>query len=290
MKIQYKSKNFRYSTMEIINQANSIIVEYQNQGYDLTLRQLYYQFVSRDLIPNKQKEYAKLSKVISNARLAGLIDWSAIVDRTRNLNSLPHFDSVADVLKAAKHSYRFDKWKRQDYAIQVWIEKDALVGVIAGVCNKWDIPYLAVRGYNSQSTMYSMAMVLKSAIEDGKEAIILHLGDHDPSGIDMTRDNHDRLNMFAGDVKVVRLALNYNQVEQYNPPPNPAKMTDSRVEQYIENYGYDSWELDALEPSVIESVIGNEIEKLIDIDIWNEDIKKEEDDKERIDSMIEKEI
>lgn len=288
MKIFYKDKNFRSKAKSIISQANTIIAEYSAQGYDLTLRQLYYQFVSRDLISNQQREYTRLSKVISDARLAGLIDWSAIVDRTRRLNTLSHFDSVADVLKAAKYSYRIDKWERQDHYIQVWIEKDALTGVISGICNEWDIPYIAVRGYNSQSTMHSMAMMLQGAVSDGKRAVILHLGDHDLSGIDMTRDNQDRLDMFVhssfADVK--RLALNYDQVERYNPPPNPIKMTDSRAGMYVLDYGYDSWELDALEPNIISRLIEDEIKAMVDMSIWNEDIEREEEDKERVNEYI----
>ena len=288
MKIFYKSKNFRVNALDTISQANAIIVEYQAQGYDLTLRQLYYQFVSRGLIPNKQREYARLSKTISDARLAGLIDWDAIVDRTRRLNALSHFDSIADVMKAAKYSYCVSKWARQDYYIQVWIEKDALIGVISGICNQWDIPYIAVRGYNSQSTMHDMAMKMQEASSYSKKVVILHLGDHDPSGIDMTRDNEDRLNMFVGShVEVKRLALNYNQVEHYNPPPNPTKMTDSRAEQYVIDYGEDSWELDALEPSVISDLIEDEIKAMVNMDIWNEDIERENEDKERIEKYIE---
>ena len=78
----FKATKFRASSLAIIDQANEIIDEYQADGYDLTLRQLYYQFVARNLIPNSQSEYNKLGTAINNGRLAGLIDWDAIKDRT----------------------------------------------------------------------------------------------------------------------------------------------------------------------------------------------------------------
>jgi hypothetical protein len=312
MKIFYKAHNFRGDSSEVIAHVNRIVEQYQAQGYNLTLRQIYYQFVAHNFFSDSRRyrplggnrwakdasgtkncmpNYTMLSKVVSNARLAGLIDWDAIVDRTRRLNSLSHFDGPIDVLRAAKYSYHIDMWERQDYTIQVWIEKDALTGVIAGVCNKWDIPYIAVRGYNSQSTMHEMATLLKDAAENGKMATVLHLGDHDPSGIDMTRDNYDRLDLFLGynNIDVRRLALNYNQVEQYNPPPNPAKMSDSRASGYVLEYGYDSWELDALEPKVISDLIEDEILGMVYQDIWDEDVKREKEGKEQIEKYIQME-
>jgi hypothetical protein len=105
----------------------------------------------------------------------------------------------------------------------------------------------------------------------GQEPLIIHLGDHDPSGIDMTRDNRDRLGMFAQhNVEVIRLALNMDQVEQYTPPPNPAKTTDSRAKDYIAAYGTSSWELDALEPRVINELLHTTIRGCIDAEEWEE--------------------
>jgi len=89
-KIAYKDKNFSPSTLAVIDQANEIIDEYQTDGLKLTLRQLYYQFVSRALIANKQSEYKRLGSIINDARLAGLVDWKAIEDRTRNLKRNSH--------------------------------------------------------------------------------------------------------------------------------------------------------------------------------------------------------
>jgi len=283
-KICYILKRFSASSVSIIEQANKIIEEYSDQGFDLTLRQLYYQFVSRDLIANKQSEYKRIGSIINDARLAGMIDWDSIEDRTRNLQKLSHWESPSDILETCVHQFRFDKWKDQDYRIEVWIEKDALSGVIEGVCEEHDIPYFSCRGYTSQSEMWRAGRRLRLYHDSNKQIpIIIHLGDHDPSGIDMTRDIRDRVGMFTNEkVGVERIALNRDQIDEYNPPPNPAKITDSRCQAYILEYGEGSWELDALEPKVMVDLIDSTIKRYKDDDRWNEMVIKEDEEKAKL--------
>ena len=133
-KIAYIEKRFKQSTVEMIEKANEIIVEYAAAGYDLTLRQLYYQFVSRGLLANTDKEYKRLGSIVNDARLAGLIDWKHIVDRTRNVKRNNHWDSPQDLIEACAEQFQFDKWEGQEVRVECWIEKDALVGVIESVC------------------------------------------------------------------------------------------------------------------------------------------------------------
>ena len=269
---EYIPKKFHSKTLDIINEANIIISEFQGKGFDLTLRQLYYQFIARGKMINEQRNYSNLSTIISDARLAGLIDWMAIVDRTRFLRELSHWDSPAQIIKAAANSYRKDKWSWQPHRIEVWIEKDALIGVIEKVCNKYDVPFFSCRGYVSQSEMWGAAQRIVDYQIDGNQKVhIFHLGDHDPSGIDMTRDIWTRLEMFVGDyVHTNRLALNMNQVEEFNPPPNPARLSDSRCADYVNKYGVSSWELDALEPEVMVDLIETNIQELLNIEKWDE--------------------
>ena len=258
-----------------------MIDEYHRQGYDLTLRQLYYQFVSRDLLPNTQKSYKRLGGILNDARLAGLVDWDAIVDRTRNRRLLTRWENPAQIIDACVNSYHVDRWDGQPFRPEVWIEKDALVGVIQGVCNELDVPYFACRGYVSQSEQWRAGQRFRRDMRNGQDVVIFHLGDHDPSGIDMTRDNGDRLEMFSeAGIRVERLALNADQVAQYNPPPNPTKLTDSRAAGYLEEHGDESWELDALEPSVISDLIRQAVEGLIDWDIWDETKAREDEGRE----------
>jgi hypothetical protein len=284
--IEYVPKTFSTAHRAIIEQANIIVRQYRAQGYDLTLRQLYYQFVSRDLIPNNMQSYKRLGSIINDARLAGEVDWNAIIDRTRNIRERSHWLTPDSIIRSAADSYHKNMWTHQGSHVEVWIEKDALIGVIGGVCEELDLPHFSCRGYTSQSEVWAAARRMERELRNDKNIVVIHLGDHDPSGIDMTRDITDRLNLFvdgdgfdADNLTVHRIALNEDQVTQYNPPPNPAKLTDSRAEGYIAKFGNESWELDALEPNVIVDLIRNTVEQYIERDIWEED--EEEIAKER---------
>lgn len=258
------------SSLEIIDQAVEILEEYAADGYDLSLRQLYYQFVSRDLLSNTQKSYARLGDIISKARDAGLIDWDHISDRGRSLYGYNHYSSGEEFLRTVANQFHLDLWEGQPVKCQVWVEKDALSGVVARAANAFDVPYFPNKGYVSASSIWEVS---QGILEDPcEEWVVLHLGDHDPSGIDMSRDIQERLDRYTSPyrewhqekiVTVKRIALNMDQVEEYGPPPNPAKTTDSRFEFYLQQFGDESWELDALEPSVIVELIKREIRTLM---------------------------
>ncbi len=270
-KIKYQHFNFRPATLALISKANEIIAEYAAQGYDLTLRQLYYQFVSRDIIPNTQQSYHNLGSVVNDARLAGMIDWDTIVDRTRELRTLSHWDEPSDIVDACAKQFNIDRWATQEYRPEVWIEKDALVGVFERICRELDVPLFSCRGYTSQSEMWSAAQRMLRNKKQGQTPIVFHFGDHDPSGRDMSRDIQDRIALFTGkELKFERLALNMDQVEQYNPPPNPAKITDSRANAYIAEFGGESWELDALEPTVLVTLVRDAITDIVEQDAMDD--------------------
>lgn len=274
-RICYVPKKFRHDSLVMIQYANEIIADYQSQGYSLTLRQLYYQFVSRDLIPNTQKDYKRLGTVISDARLAGLIDWYALEDRTRNLQSISTWTSPEKIVGDCARAYTEDKWADQKTRIEIWIEKDALAGVFARVADELQLPYFSCRGYTSQSEMWAAAMRLKTYERNGQNTVILHFGDHDPSGIDMTRDIKERLYLFGSDVDVRRMALTWEQIIQYAPPPNPAKLDDPRAKDYILEHGGESWELDALEPSVLANLARVETLSIRDGKLWEKALASE---------------
>ena len=287
--IEYVPKNFRDATYRVIDLADEILRDYARQGYDLTLRQLYYQFVARDLIPNRDSEYNKLGSIINDARLAGLIDWNHITDRTRYVRSPSSWANPASVIHSAAVGYAIDLHEDQPTHVEVWVEKDALAGVIERACETYRLSWLSCRGYMSQSEMWRAARRMGSHIERGQNVVILHLGDHDPSGIDMTRDINDRISDFlSGDgyegwdadvFRVSRIALTMDQVEEYAPPPNPAKITDSRAEGYIQRWGDSSWELDALEPRVLNDLINDSAGNLIDHDLLQAKLDREEQER-----------
>ncbi len=286
MKIQYIEKRFSVNSLLVISQANKIINEYKAEGLSLTLRQLYYQFVSRDLLSNKQKEYTRLGGIISDARLSGLVDWKAIEDRTRNLKQNYHNTDPGQAIQDSLDQFLLDKWVGQTYRPEVWIEKEALTGVIAKSCREFDVPYFACKGYNSQSEMWRAGQRFEYYAKNKQLPIVIHLGDHDPSGIDMTRDTEDRLELFMGGLEVKRIALNYDQIEKYNPPPNPAKMSDSRAENYVNKFGNSSWELDALEPKIMHQLIRETIDNLIDHDRWEETLQKENEYRKIMEKVV----
>ena len=278
MRETFVTINFTQDSLDLIQQANTIIGEYQRQGYRLSLRQLYYQFVSRDLIANNLKSYKRLGGIISEGRLGGLIDWDAIEDRGREYQLPNHWTTPEEIVRSAAESYRIDKWEGQPWHVEVMVEKDALSGVLEPVCRDLDIGFTANRGYSSSSAMYEAGKRIEQAIDDaGKDVLILYLGDHDPSGIDMTRDVLERLELFCRtSIEVKRLALNMDQVNQYDPPENPAKLTDSRANAYIAQFGDSSWELDALEPRVLSEIVTRAVTTVRDEGAWAEAVAQEE--------------
>ncbi|WP_336932122.1 hypothetical protein [Acinetobacter bereziniae] len=276
-KVCFIPKDFRKSSVELIAFMNTLIKSYQDQGYTLTVRQLYYQLVARDVIPNDLNSYKRTAAIINDAKLAGLIDWDAIEDRTRDFIVRSRWDSVSSILDACVYSFHMNMWEDQQFQVYVIVEKEALVGVLERTCNTYDVPLLAARGYPSSSVLYDFAQshIIHKSMH--KQHIIIHLGDHDPSGIDMTRDLTERLNLLCGgpvNLAVERIALNYDQIEELRPPKNPAKDTDSRFESYRKKFGSSSWELDALSPQFLNDLVENKINEFIDFDEW--DLRKNE--------------
>jgi hypothetical protein len=284
MKEAFIEKRFGSNATDLIRTINGILDEYEQEGYDLSLRQLFYQLVSRNVVPNTEKSYKNVGGLVSDARLAGLIDWDIIKDRGREMIQNSHWESPAEIVRTAASQFRIDRWKDQPRYVEVMVEKQALEGVLVPVCKELDVPFTANKGYSSSSAMYEASKRFLQRAEAGKELYILYLGDHDPSGIDMTRDVLDRLDLFVKTsmnrcdeigpneipaVEVRRLALNMEQIEELRPPENPAKLTDSRATGYVQRFGTSSWELDAIEPRRLASIVRQSIRSLLNIRAWN---------------------
>ncbi len=276
-------------TVGLLNEIIKVLDEYRRLQYRLTLRQLYYQLVSRALIPNTVQSYHRIGNVVGRGRMAGILDWGMIEDRGRVPKRNSHWSNAVDVLEAAREAFYMDHWVDQDCHVEVWCEKDAVSNILQPVCSKWDVTFMANRGYSSQTAMYTASKRLWSANEADKKNVILYFGDHDPSGIDMTRDINDRLaslTEYYGIFEVVRIALNMDQVERYHPPRNPAKMTDSRYLSYVMKFGDSSWELDALDPMVLASLVENTLKEFVDDGKWAAVEEKQEAYREQITEMI----
>jgi hypothetical protein len=312
-RILFRDVNFRDSSRSLIRLCNEVIANYQEQGLRLTLRQLYYQLVTRNAITNEEKSYKNLGSAVSDARLAGLMDWDAIEDRVRVPRRASEFDDLRDLVKAALRSYRLPRWEGQEHYAELWVEKDALAGVLEPLAREHHVTLMVNRGYSSQSAMFEASRrfieackvkddgsedaldQVGSAYPDGPEGdevglirhpVLFYLGDHDPSGEDMVRDVHDRLSMFGIDVEVQKIALTTAQVKQYNPPPNPAKMSDSRAAAYVAKHGRFSWEVDALPPEVLARIVRASFRSIIDREKMDEVVKREETDKGKLTKAV----
>jgi hypothetical protein len=267
----YIDKKFQTESLSLIEKINDIIDDYRAEGFVLTVRQLYYQLVARAIIPNTLKDYKRIASLVNDAKLAGMIDWDMLEDRTRSFITRSRWNSPSEILTTCARSYHQDMWFDQDTRVFVIIEKEALTGVLEDVCHEYDVPLLAARGYPSGSVLREFALKdLYPTIGAGIGTVVLHLGDHDPSGIDMTRDLEERLALFTEEplFKVTRIALTMGQIEEQQPPENPAKTTDSRFADYQRRYGESSWELDALSPTYLSRLVEKHINKYIDPDIW----------------------
>ena len=281
MKEKFIDHKFNTASLALIVTVNNILREYAAQNYRLSLRQLYYQLVARGHIENSIKSYKRIVNLITDARLAGLVDWGMIEDRGRETNFLNHWDNPAEIVRDASRWFRIYKWEGQRNYCEVMVEKDALSGILLPVCQELDIRFTANKGYSSSSAMYETGKRLHriSQLDGIDEIHIFYFGDHDPSGIDMTRDIAERLCLFTygliDRVNIHRLALNWDQVEQWKPPENPAKESDSRYQSYADEFGESSWELDAVEPRELADLVRRNVEELIDEDLWNEIVERE---------------
>jgi hypothetical protein len=326
MREAFKRVNFAPATLAVIQQCNAIIREYREQGLRLTLRQLYYQFVSRDCFPpdrtwsrldngkwvrdpngtpNADPNYKWLGSVLNDGRLAGLIDWSAIEDRGRRPRASPDWPNIQSLVESALASYRLPRWKGQSHYAELWVEKDALAGVLEPLASRFHVTLMVNRGYSSQSAMYESARrfiqaCMASREDNGDEAVVgeaqyegetvelvrtptlFYLGDHDPSGEDMVRDIRDRLAMFGINVRVEKVALTTAQVRQFNPPENPVKFSDSRAEAYVAKHGKHCWEVDALPPDELARIIRRAFTGIIDKGMMDVIMEREKVDKERL--------
>lgn len=257
----------------MLHTIDTIVGEYQVAGYTMTVRQLYYQLVARGFVENTLNSYKRIASLVNDGRMAGKIDWRAIEDRTRDFTRRPRWTGGSDILGAVADQFHMDAWAGQHRRVFVIVEKEALVGVLESVCWQYDVPLMAARGYPSASVLYDFA---QKDIVDSDFPLILHLGDHDPSGLDMTRDLEERIRLLAygGDFEMRRIALNYDQIATLNPPPNPAKATDARFDNYARKFGRQSWELDALPPDYLVELVRANVAAEIDEGAW----KRREDE------------
>jgi len=283
MKEKYRDKKFYKKTKIVLDKILKVVNEYEEQKIVLTLRQLYYQLVGRGFIPNTDKSYTKTARILKDARYTGLVDWDSIEDRARVTTYPSEWENIEDILETTKTSYRLPRWEGQEFYMELITEKDALSSVFSGISHDYHIQFSVNRGYDSTSAVYLLSKRILR--HKDQKTIILYVGDHDPSGVDMSHDIETRLKEFTNDVvcfDMIPVALTMEQVREYSLPPNPAKETDSRAAKYIEEFGRESWEVDALRPEVLISLVEKAILEYLDVDMMNAIITKENREREKL--------
>lgn len=276
---EFKRVNFRPDSLALIKKCNAIVESYSVR---LSLRQLYYRLVATDVITNTKQSYKGLSALLTDARMAGLMDWNALEDRHRMLNIPSEWSSIASLVRSALNSFRFPRWEGQDYYAELWCEKDALSSILEPIADEYHAPLQINRGFSSVTFMYEAAKRFQRDA-DGRTPIIFYIGDHDPSGLDMVRDIRDRMETFgSADVDVQHIALTSEQVRQYRPPPNPTKMADSRARAYIREHGRTCWEVDALPPDVLEAIVRASFDSIVDRETMDAVIAREDVAKDKL--------
>jgi hypothetical protein len=273
--------DFQRKTLDLFAAVNAILGQYEGP---LTLRQVFYRLVAAQQLENTRAAYCGLSKHLVNARLAGIVDDSRIVDRVRNTLRVPCWNDLPDFLETVRQSYRREKWTRQPYALEVWCEKDAVAGVLQPVTDRYEVLLFPCRGYDSYSALKDAGERIRRA---GRPTVVLYLGDFDPSGQDMPRDIRDRLTRDFGatfDLRVI--ALTREQVDEHDLPQNFAKRTDSRAAAFIARHGDIAVELDALPPNVLQALVREHLDQFFDVTAFAEEVAREQDEQERLDALI----
>jgi hypothetical protein len=241
------------------------ILEVMDEYDRMSVRQLFYQLVSRGHIDKTEHGYKRVCDATVQIRLAGELPYHKVVDGHRERRRTFAHNGLHQALESAADMYRRNYWITQPRHIEVWSEKDALSGVIFPICEHYGVTYVAARGFPSLSIRYQSS---KEFLRIGKPVTVFYFGDHDASGRKISDNLQEELAQFGADVTVVRMALEPQQIRDYRLPTRPGKRSDSRHAEFASRYGDASVELDALPPDVLTSLVENAILSEIDLDAW----------------------
>lgn len=250
------------SEVDFIKQG---LIAVLNEYHPMTVRQVFYQMTSRGYIPKTEQSYrGTICRLLSELRLSRVIPFGYISDNTRWMRKPKTFDSMEDMLNLNKETYRRALWSSQPVYLEIWIEKDALAGVVYDVTEQWDVPLMVTRGYASLSYLYEAAQVYETA---GKPVYIYYLGDYDPSGVDINRSVESRMREFApnADIHFERIAITPDQIKLFNLPTRPTKPSDTRSRKFESDT---SVELDAMEPQLLRELVEHHITKHVNTEEW----------------------
>jgi hypothetical protein len=270
----------RRSAAELENEIAAITGILDAEDGPITVRHLFYRLVGLNVIEKTEKEYKLLCYHLARWRKDDLIPWDSFTDSTRWHICPPMFDGVADALQRTRETYRRNLWTTQPYYVEVWVEKDAIAGVIAGVTRQFGVPLFVCRGFASLSSQYSASTTFKNVQAKGKEVIVYHLGDYDPSGHSAADAIENTVaNVFDCEIEFKRLAILPEHISQFDLPTRPVKQSDSRARNWT---GTECVELDAMPPNELRWIVENAISDCIDDYEWEQMQKIERAERETL--------
>jgi|TARA_Y100000310_G_C20695407_1_gene825336 hypothetical protein len=270
------------------------VLDKMKNYWPLTLRQVHYQLVAAEVVENHLSQYKKLSRVLTQARLQGLLPWVALEDRHRETLQSGGWEDKESFMRQEKRSflagYRRDLLQEQSVALEIWIEKDALSRIAHQAALPYCVPVVVARGFGSVSYVKELRERIANNWDWGKDTIILYFGDMDPSGYEMLPSMMQTLREDMGcgnEVQEVRCALTPELIQEYSLPHSPEalKWSDSRAQKYVRKFGELAVELDALPPDALEQLVRKSIEEHLDLDILEEQRGEEQVELEELESI-----
>ncbi len=274
----------RAATLEKIAAATEILREnWETTDRPMTLRQVFYQLVSRQVTHNTLGAYQSLSEWLVDERKAGRVPWDHMEDRTRRPRHVSMWKGLPDYREAVMASYRRNVWQDQPRYIEVWSEKDALSGIFEDVLEPYGVTLNIGRGYDGWSSLREAARRFRN-----REGSILYFGDWDPTGEDIFRSFRERLAFFECDPppEIVTVALLREDIERYHLPPEMAKESDSRSYYFVARHGDQTVELDALPMAVLRARIAEAVEHRMDMAALERTRATERRDRNRLGRMF----
>ena len=271
-------------SLELLEQVQKIMGSYD---FALTLRQIYYQLVAKQIIPNEQRYYKKLSRICVAGRDEGILPEEGFADRLREVDKLSSWVDLNEFMETVRRSYHKDKWQNQDRYLEIWTEKDALRGVLSQVTYQYDVSLMVARGQLSRTAIYEASKRYKT--KSDKECYLFYCGDFDPSGLSIYDSIKKRLGDFGISINFERIALTEEQIEKYKLPSDPGKQSDPNYNKFVSLYGSDMVvELDSLPPDVLRDIIKDCITKNINNGLLAQVQEEEEAEKVSLNKFIER--
>jgi hypothetical protein len=214
---------------------------------------MFYALTVLGAIPKTEQGYKQVGYHLLKMRRTSIIPYDFLADNTRWMRKQDSYASLADFLGRSQDLYRKAVWDDVDVRVEIWIEKDALAGVVYPITGRWDVPLMVPRGYSSETFVYEAAQAIN---RDGKKTFIYYFGDYDPSGVGIPPDVVRKLESWTSLVTFSRVAVNPDQIVSMQLPTRPTKRTDSRAKEWVG----DSVELDAIPPNVRRNLVQDVIE------------------------------